>query len=1508
MGKQDQETENEQAENQEKKGKKGKEKTPAPKDESSIAFFLNSSLFVFFVTAWAFVRFLYSNRYPLVLNNEVLPEVIAVFAGLLVFSFLVMFLLSPVRFLARVFLSFVAGASAAYLLGVYSPYNVGEYIASFLGFLPHQAVLSIAANGNLIVGVLVGFAFFAAVNIIRGGAMALLSLPALCALFYMFNASAQQRIPLSVEKKAALAQVEEGKGGENQNLVYLMLADHAGYAYAREKWAAKAGDKDADDKTPYFVNDFYQDNGFAFYPHVYSRFPDRYRSVASVLNPSKKEIKGEMFGRGTGTYYSSSEDARVTFSENELFKKLKEAGYNLNVYQSHPFNFCDGAESGGISGCFTYPAPIGALHGTDLSLTSKVALLVGHWLNSSPLGRGLVDAVRGKLIDHHVKISDFPIIGVPYVNSTPVGQADLLMQLREDLKKAQGKNVFFAHLALPHYPYVYDRFCRLKKDPRLWRINKPYAGVSEPKEEERRWDQYNQQLFCTYAQLNAAIRDWEASGDLKNTKIVIHGDKGAGIVPSAKDIQLASKLDQAMERMKRNSSTVFAVYPSASKKAEVKASPCDLGSLVKMYVLGEKPSACVLPELNNPDADEKAKLEKWLASPVAGIDFKPKEKYSETYAKWLESGGQSFLSATDLRRRRLKGEDMPAAVRFVEPPEKSATKDDGSDKAPETQNIKTEIVPVPAENAEKTAVDTDVAGANEESGEPAGLDNALIAEEEEFSGAEMPEPDVSGNVSETEEILIEEEAEATPEPIALPDLDVGQGQNKWKLLDEAGDGSAPSSVKAGENGGFVAKETPEVQNIAEISEADVGNESETEGFVSLEALPVPAVPEEEKDIAVLPAESDEDGTADEKTPLFAEEGKEVRDDAVALPEMQVSQETETVALPAFDDLVDAEGKDNISLSEADETMEQQLLAKLNAETKALLETPVDVLISGGTVAQKTEEPANIAIEDAIGQKAEKTEEEKVLQEPADSVVAGVSEPVISETVEAVTVSEQKAESAVPDAEPSAESKGGKDESVRKTEVAAGTSVKTPAPVEENAEKVEEPVVVATEETVPETTENPELAKALQSLIDRTDVIVPVVETVEAVTVSEQKAESAVSDAEPATEPKSGKDESVRKTEVAAGTSVKTPAPVEENAEKVEEPVVVATEETVPETTENPELAKALQSLIDRTEEAKPVVAEKVKSVISKTAEFAASVVQKAVSAVQLEKTAVDGKGGKGETVGSDETVVGTPVPVEEKTSGVKAEKVEKSAVVAKKETMPEKTVKTPAVQKKTAKKTVKPAVKARKSVKTAKAKASSGKPAAKVVSKAPETAKPAKAAVLPAQKSAVKKTETVQKRKADKTVTDKTVKIVPPIEMFETEVADVPPAPPEPANKDELDITRETITEGFSPVTGEKETYIFIERWRNPKRFKKRASMQKSMKSGGLDKRRATIQKELQNDELDKNRTQKELLNEVLNKKVVEEKTLYSEMPKDVSDRELGAENLARETTENEAGTERDLQ
>ena len=97
----------------EKKSNESKIRKAAQKDESSISFYLHASLFLFFLTAYAFALFLYKNKYPLILNNEILPEVLFAFFGLLVFSFGSLFLLSFWRFLARVFIAATAGGVVA---------------------------------------------------------------------------------------------------------------------------------------------------------------------------------------------------------------------------------------------------------------------------------------------------------------------------------------------------------------------------------------------------------------------------------------------------------------------------------------------------------------------------------------------------------------------------------------------------------------------------------------------------------------------------------------------------------------------------------------------------------------------------------------------------------------------------------------------------------------------------------------------------------------------------------------------------------------------------------------------------------------------------------------------------------------------------------------------------------------------------------------------------------------------------------------------------------------------------------------------------------------------------------------------------------------------------------------------------------------------------------------------------------------------------------------------------
>ena len=92
---------------------KSKIRKAARKDESAISFYLHASLFLFFLMTYAFLLFLYKNKYPILLDNESLPEVLLIGFILLIFSFSCLLVLSVWRFLARFFIAVIAGGTVA---------------------------------------------------------------------------------------------------------------------------------------------------------------------------------------------------------------------------------------------------------------------------------------------------------------------------------------------------------------------------------------------------------------------------------------------------------------------------------------------------------------------------------------------------------------------------------------------------------------------------------------------------------------------------------------------------------------------------------------------------------------------------------------------------------------------------------------------------------------------------------------------------------------------------------------------------------------------------------------------------------------------------------------------------------------------------------------------------------------------------------------------------------------------------------------------------------------------------------------------------------------------------------------------------------------------------------------------------------------------------------------------------------------------------------------------------
>ncbi len=964
------------------------------KDESSITFFLHSALFMFFITAFTFMFFLYKNRYPLILNDEILPEVLFSSVGLLIASLICMLLLSFWKLLGRAFLAVVTGACGAYVLGLIYPDNVGVYLGGWLPFLPRSQLMWLAENGNMIAGCAIGAVLFVFLNICRGAAMAFLSLPVLAALLILLNTASKQVSPQIVQRQSVGFDDENGDG-KTQNLIYLILADHGGYKAETEEWKAafpQSKNPIAESNSPAFINAFYRSNGFTFYPSAYLRFPDRYRNVGAALNPSLEDVTSKLFSRDDSSYFVSSAEARVFLLQNDLFKALKDKDYKINVYQTYPFDFCKGFE-GQVEKCVTYPAPLGALYQTDLSVSDRVLLLAGHFLNSTPVGKDAIEKMRAK-----PSLSGLPFVGNPLSHSLPVGQAGVLYRLVKDAEAAKGKNVFFAHLNLPHYPYMYDENCKLITDPMKWR-SRSSVGKKDLLDGMQNRQAYMRQLACTYGQLNYMLNDLKESGALKNTKIVIHGDRGDGLQKDERLTTSMTRIQYQVDRLKRDMTTVFAVYDAQKGKAAVEKGACDLQTLVNRHVLDVKDGTCLPPDLSKATDPEKEAVMTWLSEPVEDAWLK-KESYAPIYAAWREKGGQAFMARVAQRQQQAdKSKANAGKMMFVAPPAENAPfAEQAQDDAFAVKGAP-DFVPVPDEAQALPPVGTEV---------------------------------------------VDEEFADLPQPIAIPET---TAEEKWKTLDAPVPAPEPAADSAVDDlFGDVPPPPPSAENAGETiadvpppPPADVPPPAEpkAEPAESVEPAPAPIavdntpLPAETLDLPTLDF-ADTESTADLEQAASVDNAKAEMEAAAAQKAEAEAQAkaAEEARLKAQEEAAQADAAKQAA--EAQAAAEAENKAKAEAELRAKIEAEVRAKLEAEAKA-KAEEEARLKAEAEAKLKAEEEakkrreeEEAKAKAEQAARIQKAIDEAEAKQKAAAEARAREEAEAAAKKAFPPAEAENALD--------------------------------------------------------------------------------------------------------------------------------------------------------------------------------------------------------------------------------------------------------------------------------------------------------------------------------------------------------------------------------------------------------------------------------------------------------------------------------------------------
>ncbi|MDF0676868.1 MAG: hypothetical protein P0120_21410 [Nitrospira sp.] len=302
-------------------------------------------------------------------------------------------------------------------------------------------------------------------------------------------------------------------------LIHLILDEHLGIE-------AIPDDTDYARALKRKIKQFYQRYGFELYGGAYSHYSETLDAIPNLVNFSTESVNW---------VYITNEDPPYVLQQNRYFQFLNSVGYRIHVMHGGYLDFCLSRDTRPQS-CTEYrwnswsnvaKLDFPTLTKTATVLTTFVASytryqgilnLYNKWVRPFLLSRG----VAGPVVNREslwAKRTFYPFS----VNAMVAMDA-----LSASIQQLTPGHMLFAHLLLPHFPYVYREDC----SPRA--ISESMDNLDETPLELRttegrrvRFDQYLRQVECLYVRLDELFRTMQSSGVFSDSIIIVHGDHGA---------------------------------------------------------------------------------------------------------------------------------------------------------------------------------------------------------------------------------------------------------------------------------------------------------------------------------------------------------------------------------------------------------------------------------------------------------------------------------------------------------------------------------------------------------------------------------------------------------------------------------------------------------------------------------------------------------------------------------------------------------------------------------------------------------------------------------------------------------------------------------------------------------------------------------------------------------------------------------------------------------------------
>jgi hypothetical protein len=330
--------------------------------------------------------------------------------------------------------------------------------------------------------------------------------------------------------------------------------------------------------------EFYEKYGFMTFGGAYSHYSLTINSIPNFLNFSSAAKTRMYIGEG---------DNPDRLLENQYFEGLAQAGYRLNVWWGHHIDYCSHSQVL-IDNCLQIPSHgLKITQSLDLNMLERVQLVFSNYINLSNIyggARNYYETFRNEILPYGVSLPSatwdrHKVTTLPYLFS--------LEALWQSILELPEGNVAFAHLLLPHSPYVTNADCTIRTSLQEWKYNvlsSTRGGVPNTKDSrETHYREYFKQVQCVYLKLDELFKRMEFAGLFENSVIIIHGDHGSRIMktePTIENEQTLSKQD-----IVDGYSTLFAVkFPKQVGYYDTQTFPIEflLQEKVVKPLLGEK--------------------------------------------------------------------------------------------------------------------------------------------------------------------------------------------------------------------------------------------------------------------------------------------------------------------------------------------------------------------------------------------------------------------------------------------------------------------------------------------------------------------------------------------------------------------------------------------------------------------------------------------------------------------------------------------------------------------------------------------------------------------------------------------------------------------------------------------------------------------------------------------------------------------------------------------------------